>query len=135
MHLRELFASDPERAAAHTLTAGELRIDWSKHRVTDETMRLLLELAGETGVAERRDAMFRGEHINVTEDRAVLHTALRAPEGVHVETDGVDVVPEVHAVLAKMAAFADRVRDGSWRGFTGSRIETVVNIGIGGSDL
>jgi glucose-6-phosphate isomerase len=135
MHLRDLFADDPDRAARHTLTAGDLRIDWSKHRVTGDTVRLLLELAEQTGVAARRDAMFRGEHINVTEDRAVLHTALRAPAGARIEADGVDVVPEVHAVLAKMGDFADRVRDGGWRGHTGERIATVVNIGIGGSDL
>jgi glucose-6-phosphate isomerase len=135
MHLRDLFADDPDRAARHTLTAGELRIDWSKHRVTDETMRLLFDLAAQTGVAARRDAMFDGEHINVTEDRAVLHTALRAPADARIDADGVDVVPEVHAVLAKMGGFADRVRDGSWRGHSGERIRTVVNIGIGGSDL
>ncbi len=135
MHLRDLFADDPERASSHTLAAGDLRIDWSKHRVTDETVRLLLELADQTGVAARRDAMFRGEHINVTEDRAVLHIALRAPVGARIEADGADVVPEVHAVLAKMGRFAERVRSGAWVGHTGERIATVVNIGIGGSDL
>ncbi len=114
---------------------GDLHIDYAKHLVTDETLALLHELAAATGVAALRDAMFRGEKINITEDRAVLHTALRAPENVVVKVDGEDVVPEVHAVLRKMAAFSDRVRSGEWTGHTGKRIRNVVNIGIGGSDL
>ncbi|MFF2081130.1 glucose-6-phosphate isomerase [Kitasatospora sp. NPDC058162] len=134
-HLRELFAADPERGRTHTLQVGDLHVDYAKHLVTDETLELLRELAAATGVAELRDAMFRGEKINITEQRAVLHTALRAPRGAVVEVDGVNVVPGVHAVLDKMAAFADRVRSGEWKGHTGKPIRTVVNIGIGGSDL
>ncbi|MFG2392018.1 glucose-6-phosphate isomerase [Streptomyces lavendulae] len=134
-HLRELFEADPERGTKYTLAAGDLHIDYAKHLVTDETLALLRELAAATGVAALRDAMFRGEKINITEDRAVLHTALRAPENVVVKVDGEDVVPEVHAVLRKMAAFSDRVRSGEWTGHTGKRIRNVVNIGIGGSDL
>ncbi|MDH6538835.1 glucose-6-phosphate isomerase [Streptomyces sp. SPB4] len=134
-HLRELFEADPERGTKYTLAAGDLHIDYAKHLVTDETLALLHELAAATGVAALRDAMFRGEKINITEDRAVLHTALRAPESAVVEVDGEDVVPEVHAVLRKMAAFSDRVRSGEWTGHTGKRIRNVVNIGIGGSDL
>ncbi|MFE3766764.1 glucose-6-phosphate isomerase, partial [Streptomyces sp. NPDC059104] len=134
-HLRELFEADPERGTKYTLAAGDLHIDYAKHLVTDETLALLRELAEATGVAALRDAMFRGEKINITEDRAVLHTALRAPESAVVKVDGEDVVPEVHAVLRKMAAFADRVRSGEWTGHTGKRIKNVVNIGIGGSDL
>lgn len=134
-HLRELFAADPARGGRYTLSVGDLHIDYSKHLVTDETLELLRELAAATGVAELREAMFRGEKINTTEDRAVLHTALRAPADAVVEVDGTDVVPEVHAVLDKMADFADRVRSGAWTGHTGRRIRTVVNIGIGGSDL
>ncbi|WP_330300853.1 glucose-6-phosphate isomerase [Streptomyces sp. NBC_00503] len=134
-HLRELFEADPGRGAGYTLRAGDLHIDYSKHLVTDETLTLLRELAKATGVAELREAMFRGEKINTTEDRAVLHTALRAPRDAVVEVDGEDVVPGVHAVLDKMAAFADQVRSGAWTGFTGKRIKNVVNIGIGGSDL
>lgn len=134
-HLRELFEENPGRGAAYTLRVGDLHIDYSKHLVTDETLALLRELAAATGVAELREAMFRGEKINTTEDRAVLHTALRAPRDVVVEVDGEDVVPGVHAVLDKMAAFADQVRSGAWTGFTGKRIKNVVNIGIGGSDL
>ncbi|MFB7905635.1 glucose-6-phosphate isomerase [Kitasatospora sp. NPDC056076] len=134
-HLRELFAADPERGRTHTLQVGDLHVDYAKHLVTDETLELLRELAAATGVAELRDAMFRGEKINITEQRAVLHTALRAPRGAVVEVDGVNVVPAVHAVLDKMAAFADRVRSGEWKGHTGKPIRTVVNIGIGGSDL
>ena len=110
-------------------------LDYSKHRVTDETMRLLVQLAEECGLRERIDAMFRGEKINVTEQRAVLHVALRAPRGESIVVDGVDVVPEVHAVLDRMADFADRVRGGAWKGHTGKRIRNVINIGIGGSDL
>ncbi|MGW2251546.1 glucose-6-phosphate isomerase [Kitasatospora sp. NPDC001660] len=134
-HLRELFAADPERGRRHTLQVGDLHVDYAKHLVTDETLELLRELAAATGVAELRDAMFRGEKINNTEHRAVLHTALRAPRGAVVQVDGENVVPGVHAVLDKMAAFADRVRSGEWKGHTGKPIRTVVNIGIGGSDL
>lgn len=134
-HLRELFEENPGRGAGYTLRVGDLHIDYSKHLVTDETLALLRELAAATGVAELREAMFRGEKINTTEDRAVLHTALRAPKDVVVEVDGEDVVPGVHEVLDKMAAFADQVRSGEWTGFTGKRMKNVVNIGIGGSDL
>ncbi|WP_327694099.1 glucose-6-phosphate isomerase [Streptomyces sp. NBC_00459] len=134
-HLRDLFAADPGRGAGYTLQVGDLHIDYSKHLVTDETLRLLRELAATTDVFGLRDAMFRGEKINTTEDRAVLHTALRAPRGAVVEVDGENVVPAVHAVLDRMAAFADRVRSGEWTGHTGKRIRNVVNIGIGGSDL
>ncbi|MFD7510998.1 glucose-6-phosphate isomerase, partial [Streptomyces sp. NPDC059853] len=133
--LRELFAEDPGRAGRYSLDVGDLHVDFSKQLVTDETLRLLRELAAARGVAELRDAMFRGERINTTEDRAVLHTALRAPREAVIEVDGENVVPAVHAVLEKMAAFADRVRSGEWKGHTGERITTVVNIGIGGSDL
>ncbi|WP_329487766.1 glucose-6-phosphate isomerase [Kitasatospora sp. NBC_01246] len=134
-HLRELFAADPERGRRYTLRVGDLHVDYAKQLVTDETLTLLRELAEATGVARLRDAMFRGEKINNTEHRAVLHTALRAPRGAVVEVDGENVVPAVHAVLDKMAAFAEQVRAGDWRGHTGKRIRTVVNIGIGGSDL
>ncbi|MGW0861750.1 MULTISPECIES: glucose-6-phosphate isomerase [Streptomyces] len=133
--LRELFAADPGRAERYVVRVGDLRIDYSKHLVTDETLALLQELAAATDVFGLRDAMFRGERINVTEDRAVLHTALRAPRDAVVEVDGENVVPGVHAVLDKMAGFADRVRSGEWTGHTGKRIRNVVNIGIGGSDL
>jgi glucose-6-phosphate isomerase len=133
--LRELFAEDPERAHRLAGTAGDLYVDLSKHRVTDETLQLLVALAERVGVPARIEAMFRGEHINVTEDRAVLHVALRAPESVPLTVDGQDVTADVHAVLAKMRRFADRVRSGEWKGHTGERITTVVNIGIGGSDL
>ncbi|MEV0493607.1 glucose-6-phosphate isomerase [Streptomyces atratus] len=134
-HLRQLFADDAERGAGYTLRVGDLYLDYSKHLVTDETLRLLRELADATGVAELRDAMFRGEKINTTEDRAVLHTALRAPRDAVIEVDGENVVPAVHAVLDKMAAFADRIRSGEWTGHTGKPIKNIVNIGIGGSDL
>ncbi|MEU9224076.1 glucose-6-phosphate isomerase [Streptomyces massasporeus] len=133
--LRELFAADPGRAERYVVHVGDLRIDYSKHLVTDETLALLQELAAATGVFGLRDAMFAGEKINVTENRAVLHTALRAPRDAVIEVDGENVVPAVHAVLDKMAAFADRVRSGEWTGHTGRRIRNVVNIGIGGSDL
>ncbi|MFF3998320.1 glucose-6-phosphate isomerase [Streptomyces cyaneofuscatus] len=133
--LRELFAQQPDRGTAYTLRVGDLHLDYSKHLVTDETLRLLRELAAATGVAGLRDAMFRGEKINTTEDRAVLHTALRAPRGAVIEVDGENVVPAVHAVLDKMAAFADKVRAGEWTGHTGKPIKNIVNIGIGGSDL
>ncbi|MFH8655965.1 glucose-6-phosphate isomerase [Streptomyces afghaniensis] len=134
-HLRELFAADPGRAERYVVHVGDLRIDYSKHLITDETLALLQELATATDVFGLRDAMFRGEKINVTENRAVLHTALRAPRDAVIEVDGENVVPGVHAVLDKMAAFADRVRSGEWTGHTGRRIRNVVNIGIGGSDL
>ncbi|MFJ8196206.1 glucose-6-phosphate isomerase [Streptomyces sp. NPDC096152] len=135
VHLRELFAADPGRAEGYTVRVGDLYIDYSKHLVTDETLALLRELAVATDVFGLRDAMFRGERINVTEDRSVLHTALRAPRGAVVEAGGENVVPAVHAVLDKMAGFAERVRSGEWTGHTGRRIRNVVNIGIGGSDL
>ncbi|NBM16999.1 glucose-6-phosphate isomerase [Streptomyces sp. GC420] len=134
-HLRGLFAADPARGTGYTLQVGDLHIDYSKQLVTDETLGLLRELARARGVAELRDAMFRGERINTTEGRAVLHTALRAPRDAVVEVDGENVVPAVHAVLDRMADFAERVRSGAWTGHTGRRIKNVVNIGIGGSDL
>ncbi|MDQ1039407.1 glucose-6-phosphate isomerase [Streptomyces sp. V3I8] len=134
-HLRELFGRHPGRGAAYTLRVGDLHVDYSKHLITDRTLELLRELAAATDVPGLRDAMFRGERINVTEDRAVLHTALRAPRDAVVEVDGENVVPKVHAVLDKMAGFAGQVRSGAWTGHTGRRIRTVVNIGIGGSDL
>lgn len=134
-HLRDLFATDPGRSRRHLHTAGDLRIDWSKHLVDDTVVARLLAVAAAAGIEQRRDAMFAGDRINTTEQRAVLHTALRAPVGDSVMVDGVDVVPEVHAVLARMGAFAASVRSGAWRGATGQPIRTVVNIGIGGSDL
>ncbi|MEE4491715.1 glucose-6-phosphate isomerase [Streptomyces sp. BE230] len=133
--LRGLFADDPKRGTEYTLRVGDLYVDYSKQLVTEETLRLLRELAAATGVAELRDAMFRGDKINTTEDRAVLHTALRAPRDAVIEVDGENVVPAVHAVLDKMAAFSDRVRSGEWTGHTGRPIKNIVNIGIGGSDL
>ncbi|TDC26840.1 glucose-6-phosphate isomerase [Streptomyces sp. 8K308] len=135
VHLRELFAGDAGRAERYRAQVGDLRVDYSKNLVTDETLRLLRALAEATGVAELRDAMFRGERINITENRAVLHTALRAPRDAVIEVDGENVVPAVHAVLDRMAEFAERVRSGAWTGHTGRRIRNVVNIGIGGSDL
>ncbi|MCP9993064.1 glucose-6-phosphate isomerase [Streptomyces albogriseolus] len=135
VRLRELFEADPDRGTGYTLRVGDLYVDYSKHLVTDETLRLLRELAAATDVFGLRDAMFRGERINTTEDRAVLHTALRAPRDAVIEVDGEDVVPAVHAVLDRMADFARRVRSGEWTGHTGRRIRNVVNIGIGGSDL
>ncbi|MEV4839946.1 glucose-6-phosphate isomerase [Nonomuraea sp. NPDC049486] len=135
IHLRELFADDPGRAGRMTLTAGDLYLDYAKHRVTRETIGLLVRLAERAGLRERIEAMFTGEHINVSEDRAVLHTALRAPADAALVVDGQDVIGDVHAVLDKMTAFADRVRAQEWRGATGRPIATVVNIGIGGSDL
>ena len=133
--LRELFASDPGRAERLTVSAAGWFLDYSKHRVTDDTVRLLVDLAHECGLRDRIDAMFRGDKINVTENRAVLHTALRAPRDRKIVVDGVDVVPGVHEVLDRMAAFCDRVRGGQWTGHTGKRIRNVVNVGIGGSDL
>jgi glucose-6-phosphate isomerase len=134
-HLREMFAADPGRGERLTVQAAGLYLDYSKNRVTDETMRLLLELAVESRVAEHRDAMFRGEHINVSEDRAVLHVALRMPRDESLVVDGVDVVAQVHEVLDRMADFANRVRSGEWKGYTGKPIKNVINVGIGGSDL
>lgn len=133
--LRELFADDPDRGRELTLTVGDLYIDYSKHRVTRETLALLLDLARAAGLEERRDAMFAGQHINTSEDRAVLHTALRLPRGASLVVDGQDVVADVHSVLDEMGTFTDRLRSGEWTGATGQRITTVVNIGIGGSDL
>src|SRR5579863_6615704 len=135
VHLRELFAADPRRGERMTAEAAGLYLDYSKNRVTDETMRLLAQLAVESQLAERRDAMFRGEHINVSEDRAVLHVALRMPREATLVVDGTDVVREVHEVLDRMRDFSVRVRSGEWKGHTGKRIRNVVNIGIGGSDL
>ncbi|RZT25730.1 glucose-6-phosphate isomerase [Mycobacterium sp. BK558] len=133
--LRDLFAHDPARGTELALTVGDLYIDYSKHRVTRETLTLLLDLARAAGLPERRDAMFSGEHINTSEDRAVLHTALRLPRDAALSVDGQDVVADVHEVLDRMGDFTDRLRSGEWRGATGERITTVVNIGIGGSDL
>ncbi len=134
-HLRDLFAEDPGRGERLTAEAAGIFLDYSKNRVTDETMRLLVELAEESGVTERRDAMFRGDHINVSENRAVLHVALRMPADESLIVDGADVVAEVHEVLGRMRQFANRVRSGEWTGYTGKRIRNVVNVGIGGSDL
>jgi len=134
-HLRELFAEDPGRGERLTAEAAGIYLDYSKNRVTDETMGLLIELAEESGVPERRDAMFRGEHVNVSEDRAALHVALRMPRDASLLVDGVDVVRQVHEVLDRMRGFADRVRSGEWTGHTGKRIRNVINVGIGGSDL
>jgi glucose-6-phosphate isomerase len=135
MHLRQLFADDPKRGERMTAEAIGIYFDYSKHRVTDETMKLLLQLAEESGLRARIDAMFRGERINVTEKRSVLHVALRAPKGQSIIVDGENVVPQVHAVLDKMANFSSRVRSGEWKGHTGKPIRNVINIGIGGSDL
>ena len=134
-HLRDLFAEDPERAVRLTAEGADLVFDYSKHRVTDETLRLLMAVARAARVEERRDAMFSGKHINTTEDRAVLHVALRMPPGTELMVDGQDVTDDVHAVLGKMGELSDRIRNGSWTGATGKRIDAVVNIGIGGSDL
>src|SRR6266852_2398322 len=134
-HLRELFAEDPDRGERLTAEAAGLYLDYSKNRVTDETIRLLIELARESGLAERRDMMLRGERINVSENRPVLHVALRMPKNSSLVVDGADVVAQVHEVLGRMSAFAERVRSGEWKGFTGRAIRNVVNVGIGGSDL
>ena len=134
-HLRELFAADPGRGERLTAEAAGLYLDYSKNRVTDETLGLLLQLAEESGLADRRDAMMRGAPINVSEHRAVLHVALRMPKGSSLLVDGVDVVAQVHEVLDRMAAFAERIRSGEWKGFTGKAIRNIVNVGIGGSDL
>ena len=133
--LKDLFAGDPTRGTALTLEAEGIYLDYSKQRVTAETIGLLVELAEQSGLADLRAAMFGGEHINITEDRAVLHVALRAPAGEVIQTDGADVVPDVHEVLGRMRAFADRIRSGEWKGHTGKPIRNIVNIGIGGSDL
>src|SRR5262245_32178417 len=135
LHLRKLFADDPKRGERLTAEAAGIFLDYSKNRITDETLKLLLQLAEESGLRSRIDAMFRGEKINVTENRAVLHVALRAPKGTSIVVDGENVVPGVHAVLDKMADFSNRVRTGAWKGHTGKRIRNVINIGIGGSDL
>src|SRR5215471_18298065 len=134
-HLRTLFADDPDRGKRFALEATGIYLDYSKNRVTDETIQLLLELAASSGLRERIDAMFRGEKINVTEKRAVLHAPLRAPRDQSILVDGENVVPEVHTVLDKMADFSNRVRSGAWTGYTGKRMRTIINIGIGGSDL
>ncbi len=135
VHLRELFADDPGRAARFSLEAEGIFLDYSKNRITGETVELLLNLAEESGLRERIDAMFRGDHINLTENRSVLHVALRAPKTQELLVDGVNVVEQVHAVLDKMSEFSDRVRSGAWKGFTGKPVRNIVNIGIGGSDL
>ena len=135
VHLRDLFAKDPARGERLTAEAAGLYLDYSKNRLTDETLALLLALAETSGVRARIDAMFAGEKINVTENRPVLHIALRAPRTASIVVDGEDVIPQVHAVLDRMTDFATRVRTGAWTGFTGRRIRNVVNVGIGGSDL
>ena len=135
LHLRKLFAEDPKRGERFTAEAAGLFLDYSKNRITEKTLKLLLQLAKESDLRARIDAMFGGEKINVTENRAVLHVALRAPKDATILVDGKNVVPEVHAVLDKMADFSNRVRSGEWKGHTGKRISNVVNIGIGGSDL
>jgi glucose-6-phosphate isomerase len=135
LHLRELFADERDRGERLTVAAAGVYLDYSKNRITDETLKLLLQLATESGLRDRIDAMFRGEKINITENRAVLHVALRAPKGSSILADGENVVPKVHAVLEKMAAFSERIRSGEWKGHTGKRIRNLVNIGIGGSDL
>ncbi len=134
-HLRQLFAADPDRATRYTTQVGDLRIDWSKNLVDDSVVDALLAVVAASSFTARRDAMFRGDAINTTEQRAVLHTALRTPAGTVIDVDGHDVVPDVHQVLQRMGDFADRVRDGNWTGATGRAMQTVVNIGIGGSDL
>src|SRR5215470_6783493 len=134
-HLRELFAEDPARGERFCAEAAGLYLDYSKNRVTDETMALLVELAQQSEVERRRDAMFAGERINTSENRSVLHVALRMPKGTSLIVDGTDVVAEVHEVLGKMAEFATKIRSGAWKGHTGQAIRNIVNIGIGGSDL
>src|SRR6266850_1205274 len=135
VHLRQLFAEDGKRGERLAVEAAGIYLDYSKNRVTDQTLRLLLQLAQECGLRDRIDAMFRGEKINVSEKRAALHVALRSPRGTWITVDGENVVAKVHAVLDRMADFANRVRSGAWNGHTGKRIRNVVNIGIGGSDL
>ena len=134
-HLRDLFAQDPGRGTRLTAEAEGIYLDYSKHRITDQTIKLLVQLAEESGLKERRDAMFSGEKINITEKRAVLHVALRAPKGEKIVVDGEDVVPAVHEVLDRMSAFSERIRSGEWKGHTGKPIKNIINIGIGGSDL
>jgi glucose-6-phosphate isomerase len=133
--LRQLFDQDPQRGTRYTLDAAGIFLDYSKNRITDQTLKLLVQLAEERGLKQRIEAMFRGDKINITENRAVLHVALRAPKGQSILVDGEDVVPGVHAVLDKMSAFSDKVRSGAWKGHTGKRIRNIINIGIGGSDL
>lgn len=135
LHLREFFKNDPQRAEKFAIETAGLYFDYSKNRITDQTLKLLLQLAEESGLRAKIDAMFRGDKINITENRAVLHVALRAPKGSSIMVDGENVVPQVHTVLDKMAGFAKRIRSGEWKGHTGQRIRNVVNIGIGGSDL
>src|SRR6185437_13799979 len=135
VHLRELFADDPQRGEKFMLEAAGIYLDYAKNRITDETLHLLLQLASESGLRERIDAMFRGDTINTSEKRAELHVALRAPRDAIIMHDGRNVVPDVHAVLDRMADFADRIRSGAWTGHTGRRIRNVINVGIGGSDL
>src|SRR5262245_50426017 len=135
LHLRQLFADDPERGTKLALDALGIYFDYSKNRITDQTLGLLIKLANESGLADRTRAMFAGERINTTENRPVLHVALRAPRGASIIVDGENVAPKVHAVLDKMADFARRIRSGEWLGYTGKRIKNIVNIGIGGSDL
>src|SRR6266700_5486334 len=135
VHLRTLFADDPQRGERFSAEALGIYLDYSKNRITDETLRLLLDLAESSNLHEHIDAMFRGDKINVTEQRAVLHVALRAPRDASIIVDGENVVPEVHKVLDKMTNFANRVRSGEWKGYSGKRIRNVINIGIGGSDL
>src|SRR5882762_4870077 len=135
LHLRELFAADPKRGERMNAEAAGLYLDYSKNRITDETLELLLQLAEESDLRARIDVMFKGEKINITENRAVLHVALRAPRGATITVDGENVVPKVHAVLDKMAELSDQIRSGAWKGHTGKRIRNLINIGIGGSDL
>src|SRR5271154_306361 len=135
LHLRKLFAADSKRGERMCAEAAGLFLDYSKNRITPETVKLLLKLADECGLKSRIKAMFSGEKINITENRAVLHVALRAPKGASIKVDGKNVVPEVHAVLEKMSEFSNRVRSGVWKGHTGKRIKNIVNIGIGGFDL
>src|SRR5882762_11618789 len=135
LHLRQLFAADPERGKGMTAEGAGIYLDYSKNRLTDQTIKLLLQLSEQSGLRPRIDAMFRGDKINSTESRAVLHVALRAPRGTSIVVDGHNVVPDVHDVLQKMADFCSRVRSGAWKGHTGKRIRNIVNIGIGGSDL
>jgi glucose-6-phosphate isomerase len=135
LHLRQLFAEDPKRGERMTAEAAGLFLDYSKNRITDQTLELLIQLAEESGLRDRIEAMFRGDKINITENRAVLHVALRAPKGTYIVVDGENIVPQVHTVLGKMADFSNRVRSGEWKGHTGKRIRNIVNIGIGGSDL
>src|SRR5262249_31364189 len=135
LHLRKLFTDDPKRGERMTVEAVGIYLDYSKNRITEETLKLLLQLPDDSGLRARIDALFRGEKINITENRAALHVALRAPRGATIVVDGENVVPQVHALLNKMADFSSRVRSGDWKGHTGQRIRNVINIGIGGSDL